>query len=309
MEMALMKKEEPALRKMAQKSLGATKERTDQIADQEIRAIAFSEYARNKASGTGLAYGIRRFFDRMINIFRRIRNAMQGYGFKTSQDFFDAAIAGKVKERPSRREQGLGSRMSELALDSNYKNEPTLRNEAIAKYRKQARIERAAGGRVEAANIDHNPTEGQKEAGNYRHDHLHVQGLNISIENAKGSYRHGIDKDGNPWKSKIPAHYGYLKTTEGADGDHVDCYLGPHLKSPHVFIVDQLNAETGKFDEHKCFIGFPSKFAAINAFHEAFSDGKAGKRFGHIHEMSMDEFKAWLKDGNTKKPVRYKEAA
>jgi hypothetical protein len=167
---------------------------------------------------------------------------------------------------------------------------------------------RASGGRVLAENIDPNPTEAQKRQGNYKKEHVSIQGLDITIENAKGSFREGKDKDGKPWKCKLPAAYGYIKRTEGNDGDHLDCYLGPHIKSPHVYVVDQLGAETGKFDEHKIFIGFPSKYVAINTFHQAFSDGKAGQRFGHIKEMTMDEFKEWLDKGDQTKPVRHKAA-
>jgi predicted nucleic acid-binding Zn-ribbon protein len=311
MEMALLKKEEPELRRIVQKELDRQKNAVDKISDTEIRAIAFEAYARDRTSGAGLSHGIRRFFERMINILRRVRNSIHGYGFKTSADLFDAAFSGKMKERESRRETGLGSRLADANIDTAYKNNPAMRNSEIEKYRKMAREQvpkRAAGGRVEASNIAE-PTPAQAKAGNYSKDHINVHGLNISIENAKGSYRHGVGKDGKAWRSRLPAHYGYIRGTEAKDLDHVDCYIGPYIRSHHVYVIDQLNADTGKYDEAKCFIGFPSRFAALNAFHEAFSDGLAGKRFGHIKEMTMDEFKTWLRDGNTKKPVRYKEAA
>lgn len=96
---------------------------------------------------------------------------------------------------------------------------------------------------------------------------------------------------------------------KGADGDHVDVYLGPHIKSPKVFIIDQIKDDTKAFDEHKCFIGFPSKSAVIATYHKAFSDGKGPDRFGHITEMSIDQFKQWLESGDTKKPLRYEKAA
>jgi len=163
--------------------------------------------------------------------------------------------------------------------------------------------QRARGGRVNPANIDHAPTEAQKKAGNYSKDHLSVHGLDIAIENAKGKMRRGVDKDGKPWAVRLPAHYGYIKRSEGADGDHVDCYLGPHLKSPNVFVVDQLNADTGKFDEHKCFLGFGSKAQVRRAYHAAFSDGKSHERLGNISEMPIDKFKGWLARGDTTKPL------
>jgi hypothetical protein len=163
---------------------------------------------------------------------------------------------------------------------------------------------RAHGGRVNAANIDHNPTEAEKKAGNYAKDHVHIHGLDIAIENAKGHARTGTDKGGKPWSVKMPAHYGYVKKTEGKDGDHVDVYLGPHLKSPKVFVIDQKNAETGGFDEHKTFLGFASEQQVRACYAKAFSDGKAHKRLGHIEEMTVEAFKHWLENGDTTKPIK-----
>lgn len=148
------------------------------------------------------------------------------------------------------------------------------------------------------------PTEAQKEAGNYKKDHGRIHGLDIAIENRKGSKRSGTDKGGKPWSVTMPAHYGYIKGTEGADGDHVDCYLGPHLDSDRVFVINQLNADTGAFDEHKCMLGFRSADEAKFTYRRGFSGGKGDQRLGSMKEMSIDQFKAWLKDGSQKKPAR-----
>ena len=164
--------------------------------------------------------------------------------------------------------------------------------------------QRASGGRVEGNNIHSEPSEKQKEAGNYAKDHVRVHGLDISIENAKGASRSGTGKDGKPWSVRMPAAYGYIRGSVGADKDHVDCYLGPHVKSPMVFIVDQMDADSGKFDEHKCMIGFASKAQAVATYRKAFSDGRADDRLGHVTEMAIDEFKHWLANGNTRKPAR-----
>lgn len=157
------------------------------------------------------------------------------------------------------------------------------------------RKKRADGGRVNASHVDPDPTEAQKEAGNYRKASVNVHGFPISIENVKGSERSGVGKDGKPWSVKMPAHYGYFRRSEGADGDHVDVYLGPHLKSPHVFIIDQKNSETGRFDEHKVGLGFASRKQFEATYLRAFSDGKGHKRLGHIAEMDVPTFKEWLK--------------
>jgi hypothetical protein len=153
----------------------------------------------------------------------------------------------------------------------------------------------ASGGRV-----NHEPTEAQKEAGNYQKRHVKIHGLDISIENEKGSTRSGIGKDGKPWSVKLPYVYGYIRRTEGADGDHVDVMIGPHLKSDKVFIVDQHDAETRRFDEHKCFVGFGS-IAQVRAHYlRGFSDGKGKHRLRHITEMTVPQFKEWLKGDMTK---------
>lgn len=172
-----------------------------------------------------------------------------------------------------------------------------------AVVRRLPAMPRADGGRVNPGNIDANPSEAQKEAGNYAKDHIRLHGLDIAIENAKGAERSGTGKDGKLWSVKMPAHYGYIKGTVGKDKDHVDVYVGPHPKSPHVFVVDQKDAESGKFDEHKAFIGFVSKAQALGTYRKAFSDGRADERIGHVAEMSVDQFKSWLSDGDTTKPV------
>jgi len=160
----------------------------------------------------------------------------------------------------------------------------------------------------QARSVNVKPTDGQKEAGNYKKGHVRVQGLDITIENPRGSYRSGKDASGKPWRSQLPHHYGYIKRTVGADDDHVDVYLGPHLKSPHVFAVDQHDLHGGTFDEHKIFIGFGSKKQARDAYIKAFSDGRGADRIGHMDTLTVDQFKAWLRSGKTKKPIRHRAA-
>lgn len=170
---------------------------------------------------------------------------------------------------------------------------------------------RADGGRVNLAShigeqakaVDTSPTDGQKEAGNYRKGHVKVHGLDISIENPRGSWRSGV-ADGKPWKSRLPNHYGYIRKSESGDGDHLDVYLGPHLKSPHVFVIDQHELGSKRWDEHKAFIGFGSKVQAREAYHRAFSDGRGKDRIGHIETMTVDGFKDWLKNSDTTQPIK-----
>lgn len=161
-----------------------------------------------------------------------------------------------------------------------------------------AAIEQAGARAVE-------PTPGQAEAGNYRKGHVDFQGLNVTIENPKGSVRRSKDP-ARPWEVKMENHYGYIKRTEGADGEHVDVYMGDVPRSQQVWIVDQIDPATKKFDEHKTFIGFPTAVAAMRAYRAGFSDGSGPTRMGRITHMPMAQFKEWLK-GDTTKPVAYVE--
>ena len=143
------------------------------------------------------------------------------------------------------------------------------------------------------------PSDAQKEAVNYRKDHISFQGLPISIENRKGTIRRGKD-----WQVRVPYDYGYIKRTEGADGDHVDVCIGPHYQSDHVFVVDQHDHRSGKFDEHKVMLGYRTKSEAEHAYVGGFSDGKGSLRMKNMVAMPMAQFKLWLKRGNTKKPTK-----
>ncbi|NSX14941.1 PLxRFG domain-containing protein [Cupriavidus taiwanensis] len=148
------------------------------------------------------------------------------------------------------------------------------------------------------------PTDAQKEAGNYKLGHVSLHGLDVSIENPRGSTRSGTAPDGSAWSVEMANHYGYFKRTEGADGDHVDVFIGPHPDSTKVFVVDQVDPATGRFDEHKVLMGFNSLAAARAGYLANYEKGWKGA--GAITAMSLGEFKAWLKDGDTTKPLDQK---
>jgi hypothetical protein len=151
------------------------------------------------------------------------------------------------------------------------------------------------------AEVDRQPTEAEKAAGNYAKGHIVLNGIPISIENPKGSVRRGVDANGKPWESKLPWDYGYIKRTEGADGDHVDVFIGPDLDSPHVFIVDQ-NKAGGAFDEHKVMLGFDNEQAARAGYLAAYNIDMS-QRIGAVTVMSFPEFKEWLANGDTAAPA------
>lgn len=157
-----------------------------------------------------------------------------------------------------------------------------------------------------AAKTDPFPTEAQKEAGNYTKGKVSVQGLPVTIETPKGAERTGTDKTGREWSVTMPAHYGYINRTEGKDGDHVDVYVGPNPDSGQVFIIDQVNPDTQKFDEHKVMLGFESQEQAVTQYDAAFSDARGLERMGRVTPLSMEQFKRWLKEGDTTKPYAFK---
>nr|WP_324042050.1 LPD38 domain-containing protein [Aeromonas caviae] len=154
------------------------------------------------------------------------------------------------------------------------------------------------------AEIAPEPTEAQKEAGNYKKGHIKLQGLDIALENPKGSTRSGTAQDGKAWQSTMTHDYGYIKRTLGADGDHVDVFIGDKPDSETVYVVDQVDPITGKFDEHKVMMGFSDEQAAREGYLGNYEAGWKG--LGAIKAMPVESFKRWVSEGDTTKPVAKK---
>lgn len=147
------------------------------------------------------------------------------------------------------------------------------------------------------AQTDTNPTEGQKKAGNYAKGHLTLDGYNISIEQPKGSIRRGVDAAGRAWEQEMHNTYGYIRGTEGVDGDHIDVFLSDDPTQGNVFVIDQVNKD-GSFDEHKVMYGFPDAESARAAYLSNYEEGWQG--LGTITEVSKDEFKKWVESSHRK---------
>ena len=147
------------------------------------------------------------------------------------------------------------------------------------------------------SNVDASPTEAQKEAGNYRKGHLHIDGLNISIEQPKGSVRRGTDADGNQWEQVMRNTYGYIRGSKGKDGDHIDIFIADNPVAGSYYVIDQVNPD-GSFDEHKVMYGFGSEDAAREAYMSNYEPGWTG--FGNITGISSEGFKTWLKSSDRK---------
>lgn len=155
--------------------------------------------------------------------------------------------------------------------------------------------------------VNTEPTEAQKEAGNYKKGHVRWGGLDITIENPKGSTRSGTDRTGKPWQVEMPAAYGYVKRSKGKDGDQVDVYLGPQHDAAQAFVVDQIDPATGKYDEAKVILGVNSQDAARKLYESAFSDGSGASRIGAITEWPLARLKKWLSSNRTTRPIAYRE--
>ena len=171
-----------------------------------------------------------------------------------------------------------------------------------SQYRKLLKEMTAEEITAEAAETNTEPTEKQKEAGNYKKGHVYVKGMKISIEQPKGSIRKGTDGKGKEWKTKMSNHYGYFSRTVGKDGDHVDVFLGPEIDDfDKVFVVDQ--KVNGKFDESKVMLGFKDIESAKQAYLNNYD--KDWKGFWKITGVPLEIFKVWLYRGRKQRQPFY----
>lgn len=145
--------------------------------------------------------------------------------------------------------------------------------------------------------VDTNPTDAQKEAGNYKKGHIKLDGYDITIENPKGSERSGTDAKGGKWSVTMNNDYGYIRGTQGVDGDHIDVFLSDDPTTGNVYVIDQVK-EDGSFDEHKVMYGFGSALAAKRAYLSNYSKGWNG--LGKITQVSKDEFRKWVNSSRRK---------
>ena len=149
---------------------------------------------------------------------------------------------------------------------------------------------------------DTTPTEKQKETGNYKKGHVQVGTFNITIENPKGSVRSGIDTEGNKWETTMQNTYGYIRGTEGVDGDHIDVFLSDDIdgwNGRKVFVVDQYN-EDGTFDEHKVMLGFNEADAAEAAYFANYDRNWAKKHKTVLTGVNLEEFEKWIESSHRK---------
>ena len=169
---------------------------------------------------------------------------------------------------------------------------------------KQEKAEKSISAKVKEASADVNtePTEAQKEAGNYKKGHVQVGAFDITIEQPEGSIRRGTDADGKQWESKMHNTYGYIRGTEGVDGDHIDVFLSNDMdgwNGAQVFVVDQYNPD-GTFDEHKVMLGFNDASDAKNNYLANYEKGWENGRRIDVSAVNLEDFEKWIASSHRK---------
>ena len=164
--------------------------------------------------------------------------------------------------------------------------------------------EQPLSAKIEAASAEVNtdPTEAQKEAGNYKKGHVQVGTFDITIEQPQGSVRKGTDADGKQWESKMNNTYGYIRGAVGVDGDHIDVFLSNDIdgwNGRKVFVVDQYNPD-GSFDEHKVMLGFNDADEAKSDYLANYENGWENGRRIDVTAVNLEDFEKWIESSKRK---------
>ena len=176
----------------------------------------------------------------------------------------------------------------------------------------QGNAEKSVGGEGEtslseqiataSADVNTEPTEAQKEAGNYKKGHVQVGTFDITIEQPEGSVRKGTDANGKQWERKMHNTYGYFRGTEGVDGDHIDVFLSNDIdgwNGRNVYVVDRYNPD-GSFDEHKVMLGFNDMDEAKSDYLSNYEkDWEDGRRIV-VSTTNLEDFEKWIDSSHRK---------
>lgn len=185
--------------------------------------------------------------------------------------------------------------------------EPTVSDRKVndsASEKQGVAAESSLNARVKAAEAEVNtaPTPGQKEAGNYKKGHVQIGTFDVTIEQPVGSVRRGIDANGKEWATTMQNTYGYIRGTEGVDGDHIDVFLSTDIDAwngRRVVIVDQYNPD-GSFDEHKVMLGFNDKSDAVSAYLANYEKGWEKGRRLVFSTAALEDFEKWIESSKRK---------
>lgn len=149
------------------------------------------------------------------------------------------------------------------------------------------------------------PTDAQKEAGNYKKGNVKIQGLDVAIESPKGSIRRSREDAKDKWEVEMPATYGYIRGTKASDGDPVDLFIGDQGDNGKFFVINQNRADSKQFDEPKVITGVNSAEEAVDVYKRSFAGNFGERIFDSVSdEMTADEFKAALPELEKAEPFR-----
>lgn len=220
-----------------------------------------------------------------------IREILNEYGYNTETFTATAAEQRPGQQSEQQSKQGSSEEQTPDAVSGDAGSEAEEVNQVRA-IEEQRKV------------VDTEPTEAQKKAGNYRMGHVRIDGLDITIENPRGSIRKGTDADGHEWQTEMHNDYGYIRGTKAVDDDHIDVFLSDNPTRGKVYVIDQVDPKTGEFDESKVMYGFDSEQDAREAYLSNYEDGWQG--LGKITEVSKEEFKKWI-DSSTRKTKPFSE--
>lgn len=220
---------------------------------------------------------------------------------KEQQALIDAAIAERKRNAEAEAEQRGRGKTAEQTEDAVQRSaEPqqstVTENEPVKEETLSAQIEAAS------AEVNTEPTEAQKEAGNYKKGHVQVGTFDITIEQPQGSVRKGTDADGKQWESKMNNTYGYIRGAVGVDGDHIDVFLSNDIdgwNGRKVFVVDQYNPD-GSFDEHKVMLGFNDADEAKSDYLANYENGWENGRRIDVTAVNLEDFEKWIESSKRK---------
>ncbi len=146
-EMDLFDREMPRLRKLVQQVYGQTDAAMNKVTDDEVRAYAFEDYAHrmDKRSTNPVHVGIRRAFERVLEILRQVRAMLNGRGYRTAEDIFKDVYSGEVGARPA---TGPGAMRSATEMIRSLGLEQQFGMDRAATMRRNAQGERIYFGDV-----------------------------------------------------------------------------------------------------------------------------------------------------------------
>ena len=239
---------------------------------------------------------------------------------REQQALVDAAIAERKRNAEAEAEQRGGNETTEQAADAIQRSaepqQPAVAETEPAKQEETPQSEEpnantiadaekeplSAKIKTASADVNTEPTEAQKEAGNYKKGHVQVGTFDITIEQPQGSVRRGTDANGKQWESKMHNTYGYFRGTEGVDGDHIDVFLSNDIdgwNGRKVYVVDQYNPD-GTFDEHKVMLGFNDMDEAKSDYLANYENGWEDGRRIVVSATNLEDFEKWIDSSHRK---------